>query len=219
MGKTIPALEFLRQFLKLNHSRMNTPTHILISMAALGEPNDRTRNAVAFTGAILPDSAIFLLWGGARILGYGERAVWGDLYEHTFWQEVIAIGNSIPVYLSLIGLSCLVLKFEPRLKPCASMTALFSLSALLHIAFDVPFHAGDAHRHFWPLSDWRFYSPISYWDDDHHGNVIRILELAIAVLLSAVLWKRFKNRLARGIIAFNLALYVIVPLYFVLTLG
>ena len=38
-------------------------------------------------------------------------------------------------------------------------------------------HHDDAHAHFRPISDWRFESPISYWDSEHYGNVFGALEM------------------------------------------
>jgi len=34
----------------------------------------------------------------------------------------------------------------------------------LHALFDFPLHHDDGHRHFWPFSEFRFDSPVSYWD-------------------------------------------------------
>ena len=35
----------------------------------------------------------------------------------------------------------------------------------------------DAHRHFYPLSDYRFISLVSYWDPRHYGTVAMPAEL------------------------------------------
>ena len=55
---------------------------------------------------------------------------------------------------------------------------LLFASMLLHVAGDLPFHHDDGHRHFFPFSDWRFESPISYWDRDHYGGVFAWVEAA-----------------------------------------
>jgi hypothetical protein len=64
------------------------------------------------------------------------------------------------------------------------MIAFFG-AALLHLAFDCPLHNGYARIQFWPLTDWVFPSPISYWDSRYHANIIGPLELGIAMALSA----------------------------------
>jgi hypothetical protein len=61
----------------------------------------------------------------------------------------------------------------------------------------LPVHAHDAYRHFWPLSDWRFYSPISYWETDLHARWVSLIEAAIVLISVRILWVRFPKRWAR----------------------
>ena len=70
-------------------------------------------------------------------------------------------------------------------------SALFA-SVLFHSLADLPLHHDDGHRHFWPFSDFRFASPVSYWDPSHHGNSVLTIEafLVIAVPASFFLWRR-----------------------------
>ena len=74
-------------------------------------------------------------------------------------------------------------------------------AGLLHLALDFPLHHDDARRHFWPVSDWVFVSPYSYWDRAHHGGTIATIEIVISLVLLAVLWRRFHAKLARAAIA------------------
>ena len=60
---------------------------------------------------------------------------------------------------------------------------MIGAAALLHLTFDLPFHHDDDHPHFWPFSDWRFTSPLSYWDPAHDGRVIALAEVGLAVVL------------------------------------
>lgn len=78
---------------------------------------------------------------------------------------------------------------------------LFGLTALLHIALDAPVHASDAYRHFWPLSDWRFFSPLSYWETLHHAQWVALFEAALVALCTFMLWRRFKALWVRGMLA------------------
>ncbi len=54
-------------------------------------------------------------------------------------------------------------------------------------------HAGDGRAHFWPISDWIFHSPFSYWDRGHHAGWIGPLELLVTGVLFVVLWRRIKD--------------------------
>lgn len=85
-----------------------------------------------------------------------------------------------------------------------ALLLVFALSGLLHLAGDLPLHAEDAHRHLWPLSDWRFISPVSYWDPAHYGRIAAPIEALFAAGLIVLLWRRFAGlipRLALGLAA------------------
>ena len=101
--------------------------------------------------------------------------MWNELYFAPPMQNLIAWFNSIPIYgvLALIG-------YVARSKTWGKLLLYFSLAALIHIAGDMPVHSDDAYRHFWPISDWRFYSPLSYWDVDHHARWVGKIDVAIA---------------------------------------
>ena len=60
-------------------------------------------------------------------------------------------------------------------------------AALLHLGFDFLLHNDDGRAHFWPLSNWVFQSPVSYWDPDHYGNIAGSIEVALSVLCCGVL--------------------------------
>lgn len=184
---------------------MNTPTHLLVGAGAFAAPGSRSRNAAALTGAILPDLAIYLLWAWARLAGHGEHAIWSELYFSPTWQTLTTIGNSAPLYAAVAAAGRLA--GRPAL-------AILGLSALAHIALDLPLHAGDAHAHFWPFSDWRFESPVSYWNPRHHGEIFRFVEIALALVLVTLLWRRFAGYGVRALLIVSLLPYVAVPAYF-----
>ena len=130
----------------------------------------------------------FYLWQ-RLIEGHGEASIWSDLYFRPEWQNFFDFFNSVP--LILVGLAVAAL-----LRQRASM--LFFASMLLHVALDLPFHVEDAHRHFYPLSDWRFESPLSYWDPAHFGGVVAFAEMTLVWTSSALLWRRSQNRWVRA---------------------
>lgn len=74
-------------------------------------------------------------------------------------------------------------------------------AALLHIGLDFPLHHDDGRAHFWPISNWVFQSPLSYWDRDHHAGIIGPIEIAACFLLGAVVWRRFKGRGMRALVS------------------
>ena len=83
-------------------------------------------------------------------------------------------------------------------------------AALLHLALDFPVHTHDARMHFWPISDWRFISPYSYWDQSHGGHIIGTIEIVLVILLAGYLIWNFKDRWLRLAFA-ALALLQVAP--------
>ena len=189
---------------------MQTQTHVLLASAALGRRATRREQAAILTGALLPDLSIYALavWGALRRVP--ARAVWEDAYWREPWQTLSAVSNS--VFLWGVVAAAGWRSGRPWL-------ALLGLAALLHVAFDLPLHAEDAHRHFWPLSDWRFASPVSYWDPAHHGRIAGLAEAAGGVALCIVLWRRHAGRAGRAALALCAAAYLAVPVFWIATLG
>ena len=166
---------------------MNTPTHALVAFAALSKRGERPRNLWALAGGLIPDLAIFL-WAPWQRWGLGRDwgAIWQQHYFEPPMQTLIALFNSVPIYTGLLALG-----LWRRGKVWATMLWVFAAAALLHIALDAPVHGHDAYRHLWPLSDWRFFSPVSYWETDLHARWVSLAELAIVLGCAAVLWRRF----------------------------
>ena len=86
---------------------MNTPTHLLIGAAVLARPQSETgerwRNPVVLAAALLPDLGLFVLFAWERIVrGVTEEELWRVIYWQDHWQAVLAVGNSVPLYLTLL---------------------------------------------------------------------------------------------------------------------
>jgi len=77
----------------------------------------------------------------------------------------------------------------------------FLLSIILHVFGDLPPHHDDAHAHFFPLSDWHFESPVSYWDTSYYGNIFTPVEAVITIVGSVVLFRRYPSFWTRGLVA------------------
>jgi len=187
----------------------------LIGAAALARPAEdaaaRRHNLAILAGALIADAAIFGLFVWARLIqGISEARLWGEVYWQEPWQTLVAIGNSLPLYLTLL---------LAGLWARSRIAIVFAAAALLHLAFDLPFHRDDAHPHFWPFSDWRFRSPVSYWDPAHHGALVSLAEAALGLVLIVFLWRRFRSLPVRAALLLAFASYIAVPAYFTLMLG
>ena len=78
-----------------------------------------------------------------------------------FLVNFFDVFNSVP--FMVVGLS---ISYYRKSK----LALLFFSSMLLHVLGDIFLHHDDAHGHFFPLSNWRFMSPVSYWDPNHHDD-------------------------------------------------
>lgn len=189
---------------------MQTPTHLLVAAAAFCQPGRAKQNIAALTGGLAPDAFLIGLWGWSKFNGVSERALWSELYWSAPVQLAQAVSNSFPLFALILAIA---------LAARARALAIFAGAGLLHLASDFPVHGSDAHIHFWPFSDWRFHSPVSYWEPDRYGVIAGGLEGLLAIGLIILLWRRFPARLIRAVLITASAAYIIVPAYFILTLS
>jgi len=154
--------------------------------------------AAVVAGAILPDAPMILFYGFQKlVLQTPEAVIWSERYYDASWQNFFDAFNSIP--LILLALLAAYAARMPR------MMALF-VSMLIHCVCDLPVHHDDGHRHFFPLSEFRFQSPVSYWDPAHFGHWFLRFEFVLVALGTAwLIWKtsRLSLRIAYGIIGFT----------------
>ncbi|MEN0088685.1 MAG: cobalamin biosynthesis protein CobQ [Pseudomonadota bacterium] len=196
---------------------MMTQTHVLLGAALFAKPGHKLRNAAAVAGGIIPDIAIFIMYGWERLKGTPAREIWDDVYfNSSFWKAATATGNSAPLYAAFLAIGFVIRKRAPIL---GAAVMILAAASLVHVFTDFLLHVDDAHAHLYPLSDWRFRSPVSYWDPNHYGNIWAPIELVFGLLLTVLLFRRFKTALVRiGLGALALA-YIAVPIYFTLSLG
>lgn len=166
---------------------------MIFGAALFGRADVRWTTTAAVAGGVVPDLSLYLLAGVSLfVMGIPPETVFGQLYFSPLWQAIFAVDNSIPLWALILGLA-VVLRSAPA--------AAFGASGLLHVVIDFLVHHDDARRHLWPLSDYVFVSPVSYWDPAHHGLIVAPLEVAICFGLSVWLWRRFPGRLPRALIA------------------
>jgi hypothetical protein len=189
---------------------VNTPAHLILSAALFARPGDRRANVAALGGALLPDLSLYVLAGTSiALLGIPPATVFRELYFSDPWQTVFAVDNSLPLWGLVLAVALLA-----RWRT----VAIFAASGLLHLVFDFALHHDDARRHFWPLSDWVFRSPVSYWDSRHYGAIAGPVETLGALMLCVVLWRRFLTTPARALIALGAAFQLAPGLMFALML-
>jgi len=176
---------------------MNTPSHAIVNLALLmnGQPEALLP---IITGAILPDMPMFVMYFWAkRVKRQSESQIWSETYWQPHWLNTVHLFHSIP----LAAIAAVIAYFAglPWLQ-------LMALSAILHSLGDIPIHNHDAHRHFLPFSQYRFISPISYWDPRHHGRFVAWIEKGLVLAISIYLFPIVDFWVVRFLlIAFNLS--------------
>jgi hypothetical protein len=197
---------------------MNTQTHILLAGALFARPGreNRLANTAVLIGAFVPDALIFVMFVWSKFIGAPEAEVWNVWYFSPPWMTAIDWMNSIPLFLGVALPAYALRQRSPEFTRYTNALLLFALAALVHILGDLPFHVEDGHAHFIPFSQWRFASPVSYWDPRYFGNVVALIELALGLALITVLWSRFRSR---SVLVLAVVAYAVPYVWFVLLGG
>lgn len=162
---------------------MNTPAHVIFGLAAFGKPDAARVTAAALFGAILPDLSLYGMVGWhLLVLETPAEVVFDQLYFSDGWMRIFAVDNSFVLWGLALGLA-LWLR--------SSWAIALTGAALLHLALDFPFHAGDGRPQFWPLTMWIFDSPLSYWDGAYGGRIVGAVEMIACIALVAYIHRRF----------------------------
>lgn len=177
---------------------MNTPAHLVVNLAALAGESRRRHLVWVAAGALIPDLGMFGFFAYQYFVARTPMAtIWSESYFDPAWQLFFDLWNSLPLLL----LALAVAYYKRR-----QVWILLFASAILHVLLDLPVHREDGHRHLWPLTDWRFMSPISYWDPAHGGALGSLLELLLVGVASVVLWRRHRQRTPRvALVLYNAA--------------
>lgn len=171
---------------------MNTPAHLIFGMTAFGQAGRPAVTCAAFAGAIIPDLSLYLLAGThLLVLGTDPQVVFGQLYFSDAWQSIFRIDNSFILW-GIAMVMGIMLRSQIVIALCGA--------ALLHLLFDFGLHHDDGRAHFWPISNWIFESPVSYWDRNHYGDIVAPIEILASLACCVVLWRRFVGRWMRGLI-------------------
>jgi hypothetical protein len=182
---------------------MNTPIHVVLNLTLLKAKTEETKILclqAVLLGALLPDLPMFFFFVVESVInGESQSTIWGQLYFRQDWQNLFDSFNSIPFVL--MGLSA-AYYFG------STFWLYHLLSMSLHIMGDFPLHHDDGHHHFFPISGWRFDSPISYWDPRYYGRVFRVIEMIIAIGGCVILYRRATAKLLKSVFLVVGAIYV-----------
>ncbi len=168
---------------------MHTPTHAVVNLALLGRKSGAARSWAIAIGGVLPDVPAIAFHVYYRLIRQWPEEMIQGAGIINGWRIATMVLHAFPIWLVVLGVAAW---------RRSTVATAFAASMLLHAALDFPVHHGDALRHFWPISDWRFISPVSYWDVHFHAAWVRLVELALLLAGSFVLWRRHRSAWLRA---------------------
>ena len=186
-------------------SNMITPSHMIYSWAlakATDPKPNKLRTLVIVAGGLIPDlPAYTFFFVHTFILGTSQQLMWDVLYFDSAWSPFITLSHSLLLWPLLLLVATLAKQ---------TLLRLFAVSALLHVSLDFLVHHDDAYRHFWPLRDWKFMSPVSYWDPAYYGNWASLFDAVLVIALLTWLVSHYKNhKKVQSLAAVLIVLYVV----------
>ena len=165
---------------------MNTQTHALAGLlvarlypgsATWSQAQRTSIFAAALVGGFLPDLALYIMVPVELLLGTSMGEIWRHSYYNPPWSQFDAACNSAPLF-AVLALVAWPLRW--------TWLMALAVAALVHISMDFLVHSSDGHMHFWPFSDWRFVSPLSYWEPGKGAFWITLVEAMLG--LAACVW-------------------------------
>ena len=196
---------------------MNTQSHVIMGAVIFGRgiPSKAWAGAL---GGLIPDVPMFLIVIVLKLSGVPAHTIFDEMYWQNWWQVSNAIGHNFWLWSGLVILGLINrdrLSTSARAFDNWTRVSLFAGSALLHTTVDFFCHREDAHMSFWPVTRWKFISPVSYYDWAHYGMWFSLFEVALGLSLAFILFRQFGSRVLRIFLAIAMALYVAVPAFFI----
>ena len=131
-------------------------------------------------GAVLPDVVYFPLM--LRTIAEHGAGSWGDL---ALWDAAAAHPVTIVLHSYVpVGCALAITYAAGWVQVAPWLWGMFT-----HVVIDMLTHVRDAYPILWPLADYRFPSPVSYYESAHYGREFFFVEhgaMAVVLLLLAV---------------------------------
>ena len=172
---------------------MHTYSHAVFTWAAARYVKREASHAAAWgaAGAALPDmptlaKAARLLWRRRGSIEKEEFLESLEYFKEPSGKVDLSLHSLAPVGALLALYKVLGLEDKDPKRALLS----FLLGWAGHNVLDFPTHAEDARPPLWPLSKWRWKSPISYWDRKFYALPCLLVEHGAILTLVLVLLRQ-----------------------------
>jgi hypothetical protein len=173
---------------------MNTPSHVLINLAlhrAGGKRASFIPWKAILLGSFLPDVPLAILSIAASfyyrvLLGNNSPELMETVFHPLYFTNPIWISahNMLHSPLALGIYLAVMWRWRAQAGKVQHWLFWFFVSCSVHTSIDILTHFDDGPVLFWPLNwQFRFHSPVSYWDPAHFGGQFIIFELVLDVAL------------------------------------
>lgn len=187
---------------------MQTPSHLLTTALInhyLPEGHIPKHTTGFLIGAVLPDLPFALLtliyevyyqWMATPPTN-SYNSVMEYLHFDLFFNDPIwIIGHnmfhSLIINVGLLIVGCIALRHERK---WGILLFWLSVGMLIHTLIDIFTHTSDGPLMFFPINwNYRFVSPVSYWETEYFGAIFIVIEYSInALILGYFLTRRWKK--------------------------
>jgi membrane-bound metal-dependent hydrolase YbcI (DUF457 family) len=151
-------------------------------------------------GAVVPDLPYLFVFA-ATALRTGPRTLTDLGLWESLWRSPVVCALHSWVPWGVVLFCALVRR---RLRHPASAPVIGSFLAFVlgwgsHVFLDMLTHRSDGYPIFWPLSAFRFPTPVSYWEPSYHGAAFAMVcDGSIAVLLLKLAAHRRRRPMSGG---------------------
>ena len=172
---------------------MRTFSHAII-VAAIGKRAEVGRGSLfAFViGSVLPDVPLGVLTLLA-IVNTPDMSSAMTYMDQAYTSSPLWIAlHNTPHSFVVMGLLS-VLGYVLIRRRWGRWLLWYAAGATLHIAIDIATHAGDGPMFLYPLSDYRFNSPVSYWNPAYYGRAFTAFEYLLDAALLVYLFIAYRS--------------------------
>ena len=165
---------------------MRTYFHAALTWTAarLASPSEASAAAWSASGATLPDLPAITgtVWLGSRRRRLDRPVLREEVCaRRSFSGPDAALHSALPVGVLLLTI---LLTRGSRQRNLYKPLLAFLMGWAGHVLADTLTHAQDARPILWPISGWRFRSPVSYWERSHHARAFSRVEHGTLLLLA-----------------------------------